>query len=125
MVTENDVVGQILMPVSITRMDMENILNPAFKYRISNWCRSFEYEAGLRADRHALGHYAPNGFSIVLFGEEKAFETRLTETTLLAGIQKWATWMEEHGNNVDFDNIDADAADQIVQFALFGEITFG
>lgn len=126
MVTENDVVGQVQMPVSITRQDMEDIMACAFEGGVNYWCNTIDYNAGQRAKCGELGFYAPKGFEIVLHDTEddSEFETHLTEATLLAGIQKWATWMEERGQNVDFNDIDADAADLIFQFAVLGEITF-
>ena len=130
----NDVVGQIRMPVSITRQTMEDILTTAFEGGIRYWCDDAVYLKGDRAECGEVGFYAPQGFEIHLHDSEdgRPFEDshglpyrHITEESLLDGIQRWAEWKEKHGHDVDFEDIDANDADLILQFSAFKEIVFG
>jgi hypothetical protein len=125
---DNGVVGFVEVKIPITTKDIEDVIITAFEGGINYW-------AGLRltADWTPKPLGLPNsewaakliieGKTVKLYDiEDKATDFELTLKGLLFGIQKYylAT-----NYQIDKENWDAESADCIIQYALFGEIVFG
>lgn len=119
--------------VKITNEDIDNIMTTAFNGGINYWC----YNAEIVEDKY-LGYLTEEkislGGKVRLYVEEPFddYETEeyiLDKNKLLKGI-KMA--MEKYGLDINLDDhmhisiddVDADAADVIIQYALFGEIVY-
>lgn len=113
---------------NVSQDTLDDILATAFDSAITHWCRSVQYTSGEPTEDYL---YAPDSFTIELKDAEdgvtfsrkrEEFPTYrpLTEATLREGIEMAAA---EH--DIDLDDMDATAVDQIVQYAAFGEIVFG
>lgn len=123
-------VGSIKVEVPITTDDIENITVTAFEGGINYW-------AGLKNDsplwkskpaKEPLSSWATKlllkGESVFLYDIENPDNTNfeLNLKGLLYGIEKYYIVTDYQ---MDKENWDAESADCIVQYALFGEIVFG
>lgn len=131
----------ITVELKLTEEDLGDIICAAFEGGIGYWgCLDMskpEWQG--KPKNMPISQY----ITILLVSNEEVtiFDTELEEDELteegililnldklLAGIKKY---LEEDGldcayeGNIDTCNIDADAADNIIQYALFGEIVFG
>lgn len=112
--------------VTVTRQDIDDIMATALEGGINHWCRKAEVVGGY------LGEYASDQISrggpLILHDAESSDKWELTLEKLLDGIK---LYLEEgchvhvEDNRIDACDIDADGADCIVQFAIFGEVVFG
>ena len=115
--------------LSISDEDIDDIVCTALEGGITYWCR----EARVVGD--CLGEYASEqisrGGELILVDSESDDEYTLTKQKLLNGIRlaiynhyyeayKW--W---NSNGIETCNVDADAADVIIQLALFEDIIYG
>ena len=113
--------------VVVTEQDIDDIMATALEGGINYWCRKVE------VDGEYLGTYASDQISqngvLKLYDADDDASYVLTLELLLKGIdlaitEGYATdWFE--GNHIDTCNIDAEAADVIIQFALFGDVIYG
>lgn len=120
---------QVTMPVTIMREDIDDIVCTALEGGITYWC----CKAEVVGDR--LGEWAHEQISrggvLKLYDSEESKVYELTLEKLLAGIKKALEqgyylsdgWFD--GQRIDCCQVDAQVADVIVQFALFGEVIYG
>ena len=118
----------MLVPVTITSEDIDDIMVAALEGGITHWCRRVEVVG------ESLGEYASDqisrGGSLMLYDIESSDKWELTLDKFLRGLTKAIedgapiTINAEDGS-VDMSDMDADCADTIVQYALFGEVVFG
>lgn len=113
--------------VEITDKDIDDIMCAALEGGINYWCDRVEVNGKY------LGEYASEQLSrggTLLFREEETGKFhKLDRQGLIEGMKTaakngYATeWLK--GDRLDIYEIDAAAADIIVQFALFNEIVYG
>ena len=114
--------------VKITQQDIDDIMVSALEGGICYWCRKAEV-----IEDEYLGEYASDqisrGGSLRLYDAEEDEVYVLTLEKFLNGVQlafdegyanRWI-----NGCSIDTCGIDGEAADVIVQLALFGEVVFG
>ena len=111
--------------VTVSPEDIDDIMIAALEGGINYWCRQ-----AIVVDKY-LGEFASDQISrggiLRLCDAESADTWELTREKFLDGLKLWA----ENGGTINRDGtldtseIDADDADQIVQYALFGEVVFG
>ena len=116
--------------VLLTNQDIDDIMCTALEGGINYWCASAEI-----IEEEYLGEYAheqiSRGGSLSLYDAEDDKAYTLTLNDFLRGFAlafkngygDTGEWIVD--NKIDTGNIDAEAADIIVQFALFGDIIFG
>ena len=115
--------------VIVTQGDVDDIMVCALEGGINYWCSSAEV-----VEDEYYGEYASDqisrGGSLRLYDSEDDEEYILTLDKFLKGIKLAVNdgygkdWFGDDGW-LDTMNIDGEAADVIVQMALFGEVVFG
>lgn len=112
--------------VNLTQQDIDDIMVAALDGGINYWCRKAEV-----AGKY-LGEYASDQISrggvLILHDAESSDKWELTLEKFLNGVKLYfeqGCHVQVEDNCIDTCDIDADAADCIVQFALFGEVVFG
>ena len=96
----------------ITDNVLEDIFDTAMEGGITYWC-------GFR-EGSFIDIIAGNAVTLTCTDDEEEFE--LTKDKLLAGIKMY---LDETGDTeLDPDDIDACSADEIVQYAIFGELMY-
>ena len=115
--------------LTVTQQDIDDIMCTALEGGITYWCCVAKV-VGKR-----LGEYASEqigrGGELKLYDAESDDVWTLNRDKLLNGIKLWAEWGGDpcsaiRGNGtLDTSEIDAEIADTIVQYALFGEVVFG
>ena len=118
----------MLVPVTITSEDIDDIMVAALEGGITHWCRRVEVVG------ESLGEYASDqisrGRTLRLFDSESSDTWLLTRDKFIEGFK---LWLESGtcesgvliGSEVDTSGIDAECADAIIQYALFGDLVFG
>lgn len=120
--------------VYLTQQDIDDIMVSAFEGGINYWCRRVVVQGDY------LGKYASDqisrGGKLAIWLDEPFEDDKtcyvLDSDKFLAGFK---LWIENDGNSydaidysdgsVDCGQIDAICADEIIQYALFGEVVFG
>ena len=122
--------------VELTKEDIEDIMVCALEQGIGYWaCLDNTGDAYT---------YAPEGEPVsitcvkgLLAGKDVRFEDTEDESEYILNLDKFLNgfrlWIENgedkygavNGGKVDTSQIDADMADLIVQYAIFGEVVFG
>ena len=113
---------------SVTQRDIDDIMSSALDY-ISYWC------CKAKVVGEYLGEYASEqisrGGALILHDAEGSDKWELTLEKFLSGIK---IWLQNHDDRygalgrdgtLNTGEIDGEMADLIVQYALFGEVTFG
>ena len=114
---------KVELNVKVTGQDIDDILVTAFEGGITYWCD----EVQVKGDY--LGEYASDQVSrggvVRLHDEDGWHELNLAK--ILDGIKKYLATDNSilEGKEIDTCQVDADIADSIVQYALFGEIVYG
>jgi hypothetical protein len=128
---------EIIKKFDVTLEDMANLLVCAFEGGINYWCDKVEMKkdpAGIGFDGVTLEDdeqvvYASDliglGGTLILHDAESSDTWELTQEKMLQGISKGMEWGKFSSVEEMMDNHDAETADVIVQFALFGELQFG
>lgn len=115
--------------VELSRLDIDDIMLAALTGGITYWCRRVEPIGECRA--RLASERISRGGGLRLYDSESADVYELDLPKFLSGFK---AWLESGGDvygavdssgKVDCSNIDADCADAIVQFAVFGELVFG
>lgn len=113
----------------LTEEDIDGIMSCALDGGITaTWCARVEVVGG-----NYLGEYASDqisrGGELRFYDRESSDTWVLTQGKLIRGIELafmqgyGLEWFDEDGK-LDIFNIDANEADTMVQFALFGEVVF-
>lgn len=110
----------------LSEKDIDDIMSAALDGGICYWCRRVEVVGEYR------GEYASDqisrGGSLILYDAESSDKWELTREKFLAGLKQY---IENGGSDcvvdecIDPSEIDSEAADCIIQYALFGELVFG
>lgn len=114
---------------TLTEQDIDCIMTSALESGIVHWCGLIHAVGGQRG-KHLSEHISKNG-TLVLYDVESDDRWKLTLKKFLQGFALWLkNGGDRHGavaedGTVDTSNIDAAAADCIIQYALFGEVVFG
>ena len=113
--------------VTYTQQDIDDILCTALEGGVCYWCDKAEVVG------EYLGEYASDqisrGGSLILYDNETEERYKLTPKKFEQGL---AHFLKIRGadvltkkNELDTTEIDGSDADEIVQYALFGEIVYG
>ena len=112
--------------VNLTQQDIDDIMVAALEGGICYWCRKAEVIG------EYLGEYASDqisrGGSLILYDADSAQTWELTLEKFLNGVKLYfeqGCHVQVEDNAIDAGDIDANDADCIVQFAVFGEVVFG
>lgn len=122
---------EVKFNVEVTNQDIDDIMCTALEGGITYWCRRAEVVGG-----KYLGEYAheqiSRGGSLMLYDTEISDKWELTLDKFKQGLQLYLSENTEaiDGNDagiyqLDTSYIDAYEADEIIQYALFGEVVFG
>lgn len=113
----------------LTQENIDDIMVGALEGGINYWCQ----EAEVVGDY--LGEYASDqisrGGKLILHDAESSDKWELDLEKFLNGVKLWvqngddAYGAVQRDGTVDTCQIDAEMADLIVQYALFGEVVFG
>ena len=100
--------------------DIDDMMVTALEGGIYGWCCKAEVIG------EQLGKYASDqisrGGSIMLYDAESSDKWELTPEKFKNGV---ALWAKENGCETPLGEVDAEDADCIIQYALFGELVFG
>ncbi len=112
--------------ITLTREDIDDIMVTALEGGICHWCGKAEPSGNY------LGRYASEqigrGGTLVLHDAESSDKWELTLEKFLDGARLYfekSSGIHVENGRIDTSDIDADAADSIVQLALFGDLMFG
>ena len=115
--------------VIVSQEDIDDILCTAFEGGITYWCDR------ARVDGDYRGTYASEqvsrGGGVFLHDFEENEEIYLNMDNFLIGLHKYLETdskilvYSDGSLVIDTCQVDADVADQIVQFAIFGEVIYG
>lgn len=112
--------------VNLSQQDIDDIMAVALDGGICYWCRKAEVVG------EYLGEYASDqisrGGALILHDAESAQTWELTLEKFLKGVKLYfeqGCHVQIEDNTIDTCDIDANDADCIVQFAIFGEVVFG
>jgi len=123
---------QVTLDRPLTQLQINEIICTAFEGGIDYWCAEARLVEGTQpSDPTSDEYYSPEGFRWELYDTEtgQPFSTDdyenyipLTLDSLKEGIKKYAEWKK----TINFlEDMDAEVADCIIQFAVFDEIIFG
>ena len=119
---------EIQVSFKITDEDIDDIMCAALEGGITYWCWKAEVVG------EYLGEYASDQISrggmLKLYDSEQDEKYWLNREKFLKGVKLWIEccgneWGAVQNGKIDCSMIDAIAADQIVQFALFDDVIFG
>lgn len=106
--------------------NIDDIMCAALEGGINYWCENVEVEG------EYLGEFASEqisrGGTLIFHDSEKAYRYELTLDKFLKGLE---VFIRERGLDAIYDldietiDIDAEDADAIIQYALFGDIIYG
>ena len=120
--------------VYLTQQDIDDIMVSAFEGGINYWCRRVVVQGDY------LGKYASEqisrGGKLAIWLDEPFEDDKpcyvLDRDKFLAGFKLWIEsdgdsydTIDDSDGSVDCGQIDAICADEIIQYALFGEVVFG
>lgn len=120
--------------VYLTQQDIDDIMVSAFEGGINYWCRRVVVQGDY------LGEYASEqisrGGKLAIWLDEPFEDDKtcyvLDRDKFLAGFKLWIEsdgdsydTIDDSDGSVDCGQIDAICADEIIQYALFGEVVFG
>ena len=117
----------VVITFVVTDEDIDDIMSAALDGGITYWCNRAEV-----VDEY-LGEYASEqisrGGTLKLYDIEDGTVSELTLDKFLNGLRLWienerAFEMTDAGR-LDVGNIDALAADAIIQYALFNDVVYG
>jgi hypothetical protein len=118
--------AHIKVTMEVLPEQMNDLMVTALEGGINHWCNKAviayvpkNQKENVKYASDAIGF----GGSLILYDAESDDKWRLTQRNFLDGVR-----MEVERSGMTFDelyeNHDADTADNIVQFALFGEIVY-
>ena len=126
---ENKQKFTVTAEVTLTQQNIDDIMVAALEGGINYWCRKAEVVEEKRCADWGHEQIARGGV-LILHDAESSDSWELTREKFLAGFK---LWLENGGDvygavsdgTVDTGEIDADCADSIIQYAIFGEVWFG
>mgnify|MGYP007101850349 CR=1 FL=1 len=113
--------------LSVSDKDIDDIMVTALEGGITHWCSKVEVSG------EYLGEYASDqisrGGSLKLYDIKSRHVFELTLEKFLTGLRLWIeferTFRLNGGWRLDVAKIDAEAANYIIQYALFGDVIYG
>lgn len=117
--------------VKLTVEDIDDIMVAALEGGINYWCSEAEVVEERRCADWGHEQIARGGALVLRDIEDSSEKWELDLEKFLKGFKLWVEQgLDEYGavqkdGTVDCCQIDAACADEIVQLALFGEVTFG
>lgn len=115
--------------IKVTQQDVDDIMATALDCGISYWCYRAEvigeYKGVYASDQISRGGL------LRLYDREDGGKYMLSLDGFLNGLKLWIEsgacyeWGAVENNKLEVGQIDAVAADSIVQYALFGELVYG
>ena len=117
--------------VIVTEEDVDDIMCSALEGGITYWCDSARVQKDKRVASWGHEQIARGGALVLHDVEDIDEKWELDLEKFLNGFKLWVEQgLDEYGavqkdSTVDCCQIDAACADEIVQLALFGEVTFG
>ena len=112
--------------VILTQQDIDDIMSTALEGGIIGWCNQIEV-VGEQLGRYASEQISKGG-SLILYDLESSDKWELTLEKFLNGVKLYfedGCHVHVNDGSIDPGDIDANDADCIIQFALFGEVVFG
>lgn len=113
--------------VNMTQQDIDDIMVSALEGGINYWCREAEVVEDKRCGDWGHEQIARGGV-LILHDAESSGKWELTLEKFLNGVKLYfeqGCHIQVEDNRIDTGDMDANDADCIVQFALFGEVIFG
>ena len=115
--------------VELTQQDIDDIMVAALEGGINYWCDEAAVEGGEYLGKYASDQISRGGTLLLHDTDEDAYRKLYLEK-FLKGFKLWLEnggdqYGAVQGHEVDCCNIDAGCADEIVQYALFGEVVYG
>ena len=113
--------------VNLTQQDIDDIMVSALECGINYWCREAEVVEEKRCGDWGHEQIARGG-SLILHDAESPDKWELTLEKFLNGVKLYfedGCHVKVEDNRIDTGDMDANDADCIVQFAIFGEVVFG
>ena len=112
--------------ITVTQENIDDIMCAALEGGITYWCGEAEVVGDYLGE--CSEEQIARGGTLILYDAESDDKWELNRDKLLAGLKMY---IENGGagcvddESLDTSYIDADAADSIVQYGLFGELVFG
>lgn len=115
--------------VELTQQDIDDIMVAALEGGINYWCDEAAVKGGEYLGKYASDQISRGGTLLLHDTDEDAYR-KLDLEKFLKGFKLWLEnggdqYGAVQGREVDCCNIDADCADAIIQYALFGEVVYG
>ena len=115
--------------VELTQQDIDDIMVAALEGGINYWCDEAAVEGGEYLGKYASDQISRGGTLLLHDTDEDAYR-KLDLEKFLKGFKLWLEnggdqYGAVQGHEVHCCNIDAGCADEIVQYALFGEVVYG
>ncbi len=115
--------------IELTQENIDDIMVAALEGGITYWCSEASPEGGELLEEYPSEQISRGGTLLLYDFEEEAYR-KLDLEKFLKGFKLWVeNGGDEYGaiedGKVDCCNIDADCADAIIQYALFGEVIYG
>ena len=117
------------LSIQLTQQDIDDIMVSALEGGINYWCSEASVEGGEYLGEYASEQISRGGTLLLHDTDEDAYR-KLDLEKFLKGFKLWLEnggdqYGAVQGHEVDCCNIDAGCADEIVQYALFGEVVYG
>lgn len=120
---------EVKSDVTLTQQDIDDIMVSALEGGINYWCREAEVVEEKRCAEWGHEQITHDG-GLILHDAESNDKWELTREKFLEGFK---LWLENGGDKygavsngeVDCGEIDAECADSIIQYAIFGEVIYG
>lgn len=122
----------VSIPVTVTDNDIDDIMCTVLEGGITYWCGRVEVPSKCKGDCDYASEYISCGGTLKIYAEDDCFD--LDKDKFLDGLTLWLSkigyWKRPRYIYITdkaylrVENIDAIEADQIIQYALFGEIVY-
>lgn len=128
--TENKKIHSITPTIIVTNNDIDDIMTTALEGGINYWADQAETVGTLREEDKDLyiSETISRGYTVEIHDAEEGEVYQLDLEKLLNGITYGVQngFVEiNNGGSIDTGDIDAIAADVIIQAALFGDVVYG
>ena len=119
---------ELELKARVATRDIDDIMCTALEGGITSWCRAAKPVGKM------LGEYGheqiARGGSLMLYDAESSDKWELTLDKFLRGLalaieSGAAVTIDAESGYIDTSDVDAECADMIIQFALFGDLVFG
>lgn len=127
---KDSVAAEVPLTVTITDEDIDDILVSAFEGGINYWCTKVRFVGEPVGD--CASEHVSRGGTVTLHDSEDDKDFELTRDGVIKGVLQYLVKptscdileVVNHKLIIDTGYVDADVADSIVQYALFGDIVY-